>query len=97
MVLGPRADAYRRSAGVRSRPGGLKRQIARWSPNMTRIVPTRAGNRMLRYKTGGREYALGYAKHPRCFGRRQRQTRQALMASMEFAVALGMGSKPGNW
>ncbi len=52
---------------------------------------------MLRYKTGGREYALGYAKHPRCFGRRQRQTRQALMASMEFAVALGMGSKPGNW
>jgi hypothetical protein len=52
---------------------------------------------MLRYKTGGKEYALGYVKHPRLFGRRQRQTRWALTVSMELAVALCMNSRPGNW
>src|ERR1700677_1993006 len=57
----------------------------RWNPD--RIVPDENGNRMVRWiAPDGTRFALGYARHSRLFGRRQRQTRTSLLLSMAYTV-----------
>jgi hypothetical protein len=65
----------------------LPRTSPGFAQNPRVIVPDENGNRIVRYqnKTGMR-FALGYARHPRCFGELQRRTRWQLIKSMEYAI-----------
>jgi hypothetical protein len=73
------------SKPVRRSPG--------WRPNSTHIVPSREANgcwirAIFWANRDGTKYALGYTRHPRLFGERQRKTRKALLLSVAQTIEM---------